>query len=234
MNPLLVDHAIAFIIVVIAPISAAWGFRSFLARVRADPALRRRGYQGTIASQWSLVAIVLATWFAVGRERTGIGLTLPPGMQTLVGLAITAVVLVALQLQWVAIRRGGEATLEPIRAQLGPVQELLPRTPAEMRWFRALAVTAGVCEEVLYRGFLIAYFGAFIGIWPAVVAGSVAFGLGHVYQGGANALKAFVGALLAGALYVGCGTLLWPMILHAAVDLHGGAIARLALAEYKR
>lgn len=229
MTPGLVDHVIAFTIVVILPISAVWGRRRFMARVRFDPDLRRGVYRGTIALQWSLVAIALATWFAVGRERTEIGLDLPLGMQTLVGLAITAVLLVALHLQSVAVRRGGEAALESLRAQIGANQELMPRTPAEVRWFRALAVTAGVCEEVLYRGFLIAYLGALLGLWPAVVAGAVSFALGHVYQGPANALMAFIGALLAGLLYVGCGTLLWPMILHAALDLQGGALGRLAL-----
>ena len=229
MKPGLVDHAIAFTIVVILPIAAVRGYRRFLARVRLEPDLRRSGYRGTIAAQWSLVAIVLATWFALGRDRSEIGLGLPLGIQTLIGLAITALLLAALLLQWVGIRRGGEAALESIRAQLGAMAEFLPRTPAEARWFRALAITAGVCEEVLYRGFLIAYLGSLFGIWPAVAVGAVMFGVAHLYQGPANALKGGVGALLAGLLYVGCGTLLWPMILHAALDLHGGALGRLAL-----
>lgn len=231
MKPGLVDHLIAFTILVILPIAAVWGYRRFLARVRLEPDLRRRGYQSTIAVQWSLVAIVLATWFAVGRERTEIGLDLPLGMQSLVGLAITAVLLVALHLQSAAVRRDGEAARESMRAQLGAVQAFLPRTPAEVRWFRALAITAGVCEEVLYRGFLIAYLGSLFGIWPAVAVAAVMFGVAHLYQGRANALKGCVGALLAGLLYVGCGTLLWPMILHTALDLHGGALGRLALAN---
>ena len=229
MKPGLVDHATAFIIVVILPISAVWGRRHFLARVRLEPDLRRRQYQSTIAVQWSLVAITLAAWFAVGRERSGIGLHLPLGLQTLVGLAITAAALVALQRQWVSVRRGGEAALESLRAQIGENEVLMPRTPREARWFRALAVTAGICEELLYRGFLIAYLGSVLGIWLAVVAAAVLFGLAHTYQGGANALKGIVFALLLGLLYVGCGTLLWPMILHAALDLQGGALGRLAL-----
>jgi hypothetical protein len=39
--------------------------------------------------------------------------------------------------------------------------------------------------------------------------------------------------LPAGALYVWGGTLLWPIILHAALDLQGGAVARLIYDEDK-
>jgi uncharacterized protein len=230
MKPGLIDHAIALIIVVILPITAVYGYRRFMARVRFEPGLRLRGYQNTIAIQWTLVAILLVHWFAVGRERTGIGLDLPLGAQSLVGLAITGLLLLALHAQLVAVRRGGEAALEALRAQLEPVQDLLPRTPTEARWFRAVAVTAGVCEEVLYRGFLIAYLGSLLGALPAVVAAAVMFGIAHLYQGPANALKVFIGSLLAGFLYIGCGSLLWPMILHAAIDLNGGALGRMALA----
>ena len=34
---------------------------------------------------------------------------------------------------------------------------LLPANDAERRWFGIAAVTAGICEELLYRGFLMSY-----------------------------------------------------------------------------
>ena len=231
MNPGLIDHVIAFILIVIAPITSIRTYRSMCARVRANPERRRREYQWMIANQWSFVAIVLGAWFAVGRDRAAIGLVLPFGIRSLIGLAITAAVLGVLCFQTISVRRGGEAARASVRSQLGPIDVLIPRTAADMRWFGALAVTAGFCEEVLYRGFLIAYLGAFIGTWPAVVAGAAMFGIAHLYQSRANAMKAAVGALLAGAFYVGCGSLLWPMILHAALNLNSGSLARMALTD---
>ena len=38
-------------------------------------------------------------------------------------------------------------------------------------------------------------------------------------------------ALVAAVLYVATGSLLWPIVLHAAVDLQGGAIGRRVLAS---
>lgn len=39
-------------------------------------------------------------------------------------------------------------------------------------------------------------------------------------------IKTGATGLVMGVLYVGTGSLLFPMILHAAVDLQGGAMAR--------
>lgn len=231
MNPNIFDHVIALTILVVMPISARWAYRRLVVAVRTDREALRRQYKNIVVSQWSLVAIVLAAWFAVGREPADIGLDLPIGLQAVIGLAITAAALVALQLQLLAVRRGGEAARESLRAQIADVRDLLPRTSSEMRWFRAVAITAGVCEEVIYRGFLIAYLGSLLGTWPAVVAGALMFALGHLYQGRSNALKALVGGLLVGVLFVGCGTLLWPMILHATVNLYGGTLGRMALVD---
>jgi len=47
-------------------------------------------------------------------------------------------------------------------------------------------------------------------------------------------VKTGVTGLIMGALFVATGSLLWPMILHAAVDLQGGAAAKLLLVEEAR
>ncbi len=56
----------------------------------------------------------------------------------------------------------------------------------------------------------------------------MAFGLGHLYQGAAGVVKTGVSGLLAGLLYLLTGSLWIPMLLHAAVDLHAGALGYLA------
>jgi membrane protease YdiL (CAAX protease family) len=88
--------------------------------------------------------------------------------------------------------------------------------------FALLAVTAGVCEELLFRGFGIAYLRW---LWPgsprvAVIAiTAVAFGLVHLYQGPRGVvLTGLVGAYLAW-LVLSTGSLLPAMVIHALLDL---------------
>ena len=56
-------------------------------------------------------------------------------------------------------------------------------TPAEMRRFTWLGITAGIVEELIFRGYLVWYFSSFVPLWAAIVITAVAFGIGHAYQG---------------------------------------------------
>jgi uncharacterized protein len=61
---------------------------------------------------------------------------------------------------------------------------LLPETGREVAVFVVLAVTAGFCEEVIFRGYLQRQFTAWTGNVPAgVVLQAAVFGAAHLYQG---------------------------------------------------
>jgi membrane protease YdiL (CAAX protease family) len=99
---------------------------------------------------------------------------------------------------------------------------VLPRTAGERRLFTVVGVTAGVCEEWLYRGFFLAVVAAMAGGLPQgvlVVVAGVAFGLAHAYQGVAGVLTTGVLGGVMAALYLSTGSLLLPVLLHAAIDL---------------
>ena len=86
-----------------------------------------------------------------------------------------------------------------------------------------------MCEELLYRGYLIWYFGHWLPVVPAVIVSSVIFGVGHSYQGVKGILTTtLVGAVMA-AIYITTGSL-WPaMAVHAIIDMHAGELAHAAL-----
>jgi hypothetical protein len=68
------------------------------------------------------------------------------------------------------------------------VQFLLPHGKLEMALWVALSVTAGICEEALYRGYLQRQFMALTRNAPAgILLAAVAFGLAHSYQGWSRA-----------------------------------------------
>lgn len=231
MSPLVPDHLLALFLAVIFPYFAARSYRRMVRRIRAgEPGVRLDEYRSTIAIQWSLVGILALVWWQAGRPWALLGLGQPPGWRLGLGLGVTLLGLAFLGWQWVAVRRLEGAGLDGVRAQLEPVRDMLPHTEAEHQAFRALAFTAGVCEEALYRGFLLWYAAWYLGVWPAVLVTGAVFGVAHFYQGRAGILKTAVIGTAAGALYVGAGSLLWPMILHVAVDLQGGAVARRVLA----
>ncbi len=84
-------------------------------------------------------------------------------------------------------------------------------------------MTAGICEEVLYRGLLIALAVDLLGlsVLGAAILAVAIFAVAHVYQGLSGMLgTGLLGAVLA-ALYVTTGSLLLPIIVHALIDLRG-------------
>src|ERR1700728_1530956 len=99
---------------------------------------------------------------------------------------------------------------------------ILPVTREERARFAAVSITAGVCEEVWYRGFLIRYLSDFpwhAGLLTALGISSIAFGMAHGYQGLAGILgTALLGAFMA-VIFVVTGSLWLPIALHAIIDL---------------
>jgi uncharacterized protein len=97
-----------------------------------------------------------------------------------------------------------------------------PATWTERRWYSFLCVTAGICEETLYRGFLMHYLHVVplsLNLTLALFISSAIFGLGHLYQGIGGAASTIVIGLLFGLLFLLTGSLLLPIVFHSAIDL---------------
>ncbi len=203
-------------LVLVQPVVGAWSHRRF--RASADRGARLRRYQRTAALEWALVAAALALVAgAPGLDLGDLGVRWPRASAYTavgaVGLLLSLVLLVGLR------RRvdQGVQVVAPVE-----VSALMPRTAVERRAFAGLAVTAGVCEEVLYRGVLLAVAVALapgLGPWRLVLVSALAFAVAHTYQGVAGMLTSFVlGGSLA-VLFLGSGSLLLPVLYHVLVDL---------------
>ena len=226
-QPVLLDHIAMLVLVGLAPFVAAHRYRRLLRQIEDGvPRARIVAYRRSISVQWVLALGLVVVWFIADRDPGVLGFALPGGWRLAVGAGVTALGLAFLTGQWRAIRRMADEELAEMREGVTFIAPLLPRTDEEAAYFRALSMTAGVCEEVLYRGYLIWYLAAFVGPWPAALAAGALFGVLHLYQGRSGIVRTGAVGVVMGLLYVGSGSLLWPMILHAAVDLNGGAVGR--------
>lgn len=219
------DLFLGFVLIVGLPLWAMRRFRGLRSAVaREVPGARVRAYRTVLLVQWPLVALVLVHWLLLGRDLTHIGFALRTHTPTLGALLIAAAGTVMLLLQLRMVRASDERMVQA-RVEIGELGVLLPHTPEESRWFGAVAVTAGVCEEILYRGYLPWLFLAFTTHGPAVALSVLVFGLGHSYQGIGGVIKTtFLGAILA-LMTVLSGSLLPAILLHTAIDLINGRLA---------
>ena len=196
------------------------------------PTDRRNAYRWESTSQQVMSVIVIVGWSMTGRSWDTLGLVPPRAWRLLVGLgiAVAMAALVARQLR--RVRRLGERRRERLRNQLAPVESFLPHTATERRWFVVLSLTAGVCEELLYRGYLTWLLASYVGRPGGVVLVMVCFGLAHAYQGARGFVQAAATSLFLSLIIVLTGWLVPAMIIHVLMDLNSGEIAFATYAEF--
>lgn len=196
--------------------------RRFEAAVGVAPGARRWLYGRLLLLEWGLVAIVVAVSLVAARVGwSELGLRWPDRVGFISGF-VAVVIFAVTVLSVRALRTGVLREAGSESAALRSVGSLLPRTDPERRLFAAVALTAGIAEEVVYRGFGIAVLAALLPslpLWGLVLIAGAAFGLAHAYQGIAGIVTTgLLGSVLA-AVYLDTGSLLVPIALHAMIDL---------------
>jgi len=106
------------------------------------------------------------------------------------------------------------------------VQFLLPRGGIEIAVWIALSVTAGICEETLFRGYLQRQFTALTqNVSLGILFSAAIFGLAHGYQGIAKAIRIGVLGVMLGILAHWRRSVRPGMIAHSVQDVLGGLFA---------
>ncbi len=198
-------------------------------RQQSNHRTRMSMYRFILLAEWGAIALTaLVAWFgyhadplflhpqpdaipALIRSRR-----IDPDFLTGMAAALAFGLLVPVFLGWASAK-----ALVRIRAAFAPLGFLLPQGPVERLTFAAIALTAGFCEEILYRGFLLHVFRADLHLpaLSAAIVAVVAFGVAHTYQG----LRGIAASAVLGAIFMAAYLMtrsLWPpILLHAFIDL---------------
>ncbi len=107
------------------------------------------------------------------------------------------------------------------------IRTMLPQGPTELIFFELLALTAGFCEEVIFRGYLQRQFAALTHASAGgIVLQGIVFGASHGYQGWKYMLLIAVFGVMFGLLAYWRRSLRPGMIVHFLQDGVGALIAR--------
>jgi uncharacterized protein len=223
-NHVLFDHLLFGLLLAVPVLEWKWSWPRYLAQLAADPQNARRGYyRKLLIGEWVPTLALLTLWVVLHRPWADLRLTGDSPTRLGVGLVYVVALIVLLVFQRRALL-GRPDRRARVRKALAYAEPLMPHTMAERGLFWAVSATAGICEELFFRGFLTWYFLAWMGPVAAVILASLLFGLGHVYLGLAQVPKtALIGLIL--AIVVSLTGSLWPaMLLHAAVDWNSGEL----------
>ena len=185
-------------------------------------------YARIAASQWLLVLAMLLILHRHGLTAADAGQNLHrPGLTVpmTAGLLATLAILTA-----VVLRRIRRSKPEDLAGALGKAKVMTPVSWREFAAFAVVCLTAGICEELLYRGWLVTLLWAVTrSPWVAVAIGAVCFGAGHAYQGIRGMVRTAIVGLQMGIFLVWTGSLIPGQVLHAGIDLMAG-LASIAIA----
>jgi uncharacterized protein len=176
-------------------------------------------YRRILLSEWLTLFLVLAgVWFHGSSLLTVLGERWRSMRQFLQDAGIGLVFLVAaITVTSIVGSHGGAGD----RA----TQFLLPQGRIEIALWVVISITAGICEEAVYRGYLQKQFTALTRNVPAgIILSALAFGLAHSYQGFARALTISVLGAMFGILAYWRRSVRPGMIAHALQDVLGAFI----------
>lgn len=227
-----VDHLFIVLLFIVFPAWGAWSWRREVARLRAGATPDRLAYyRQTLVLEWTALAALLAAWLYLERPFAALGFTAPSGWGFWAGGVILLAVVAGLVRGDYNARRADAAAREMVRESVGDLVYFLPNSERTYRRFVGLSITAGICEEIIYRGYLFWYLGAFMPPWAVVLVSSLGFGLGHSYQGAIGVARVTAIGIAFGCFYLLTGSIWLPIIAHAVLDILQGAILREYLSE---
>lgn len=228
ISPSIADHIIMVIMGIILPVFAVTQGKIEMEEMEMDTHSKVDMYFGNGLTMWIITLIISFVWFFSGRPLYEIGFQLPQldgGLWAI--LTLTFILLYAGD-AWSEMRN--EAAQKSTKERLQEDVPFLPNNTLELQHFAILSLTAGFCEEVIFRGYFIQYFLSFTGISPigqfiAILLPGVIFALSHLYQGWKAVAKIMILAVIFGYIFLETQSIWIVIILHFLVDLIGGYMA---------
>ena len=221
------DFAFLFVLFVVQPLYGRHAWLKLQREIAAgDYPDQVVLYRQTMLGQWAGFLVLLLGWWWLDRSYADLGLHGEMGTGFLVVGVLGAVVLGGLAVAALRLRDASAETKQAHRERLGDLEPFLPQDDRDLRSFFALSITAGVVEELIYRGFLLWVMTQFMPLWAAVLLSSLAFGLAHSYQGAGGMLRTGAMGLLFAGVFVASGSVWLPMLFHALFDIVQGVQIR--------
>ena len=204
----------AFLVLLTVPIPAlAIAQAAALSRIPDFP--RIQAYISSIVTLWFLATLCIIASRTAGFTATDLGIVVITNAS------------VAL---WVSVCVAAAALFYVIGRAMGiqeseAVLRLLPESSKEKLWFTAVSITAGSCEELIFRGFCVFVLAQITGsTMIAVFLAAAIFGILHAYQGINGVMRVTALGIVLAAPLVFTGSLLPGMIAHTLIDLIAGLI----------
>ena len=224
---------IIFFTLVYEPIIGYYEYQKFKISVKKDVNVRSKYYIKIIIGLWIPTIFILLLVSVTELNLKDIGIDIPTINTDPLGSVMTyaLLIIVFLYLLIVMYYCVGYHFSNKIRTKLIQAKEsqlntvsfsdIIPVTSKEKHLWNYVSSTAGVTEEIIYRGFLMfafSYIFPDLSIWLVLIFSSLLFGLAHTYQGFSGVIRTTAVGMLFTGLYIVLGSILPLIVLHFLID----------------
>lgn len=224
--PLWADHILALIFGMAIPFYAAYKRPKDLTGKYFDSRQKKRIYLANSFSLFLMAGVILVVWLLFKRPLTELGFKSIRNFEDWSWLAIIFILLYIIDTGIAFTSKENLAKNFDANATKTP---FMPTKRHELPLYFLMCFSAGVFEEIIFRGFLVTYFMYLLSdivsgeMW-AVILPAILFSVAHYYQGSKAVLKIMVLSVLFGYIFILSDSLLVVMILHFIVDAIGGLL----------
>jgi uncharacterized protein len=205
--------AMLAVVLVAIPVVAIWRARADDPNRAQERRIKHARYSRGMVVLWGITALALYALRLYGLGPSDVGVRAPNApWEYCAGLIVPA---------FFAVVSIGRQNISP--DYLRKVGRVIPIDASDWIWYVPASVTAGVCEEFLYRGYALTQISALTGsVFAGFFLSSVAFGLAHVYQGRGGVVGTMITGALFASVFLLTNSIIPCMIGHFAQDIFGG------------
>jgi membrane protease YdiL (CAAX protease family) len=219
--PTLPDDILVWIFGIILPFLSGLQSDKLNGEIQFDAASRKKLYLGNSIMLATAGFIIIALWYFKDRSWQSMGFQLPDWKNR----DIVIIAIVTLSVGYLADLVFTYWYERKEKEQWFDRSSFLPHSYGELPAYILLCMSAGIFEEIIYRGFMVNYFledGMAEIPWTAIIVPAVLFSLAHFYQGWAAIMKISVLAILLNLIFIYTHSLYPTMIIHFSIDLISG------------
>ncbi len=221
-NITLWDHLFFILIGIVIPALSLMRGKVEMEEIRLSGVDKKRFYLANSGVLWIGAIMVFVLWLLALRPLIEMGFKMPVMDALVIGLTALFIIAYIVETYTELSKDGKEDEILKSAA-------FLPRNSQELFYFTILAISAGICEEIVYRGFMVTYLmevidNRIIVFNVAVILPAIIFGIVHMYQGTKSVLKIAIMSLLFSTIFIFSQSLLIVVLLHVGVDIIGGFI----------
>jgi membrane protease YdiL (CAAX protease family) len=212
-------NILAVVAGILYPIYCAISTLQSAKRITKDEKYRLGDYFRTIFVFWALTILIVINFY-IFKQPT---LNFYPKI-TLINLLLIVLVFSFAILQY---RSGGKITIndvQNVREKLKDIYYYLPKTHKELVVFILISLSAGVCEEIIFRLFLFHFLNEYLYTIGAIVLTNLIFTFTHIGSGKSNLIFSFILGLLFSTLYYYTNNIWIAVLLHISIDINVGIL----------